>query len=69
MDLTINVFAIFGALVLFGLIFFIIKDAIGSRRRKHVVNNYLSDNEIAEYLQHDREMERIYSLAVARGEN
>ena len=66
MNVTVNIFAIFGALVFFGLIFFIIKDAIDERRRKHVVKNYLSDDERDEYLRHDAEMERFYILATDR---
>lgn len=66
MNIVINIFAVFGALVFFGLVFFIIKDSINERQRKYDVKTYLSDDERDEYLYHDAEMTRIYKLAASR---
>lgn len=66
MNLTVNIFAIFGALVFFGLLILIIGDIISERRRTHNVQTYLSDDERGEYLRHDAEMIRIYKLAMSR---
>ena len=66
MNLAINIFAVFGALIFFGLLVLIIKDMISERYRKRNIQTYLSAAERAEYLQHDEEMNRIYSLAINR---
>lgn len=66
MDIIVNVFAGFGAFVFVGLFGLIIWEIIVERGRNYCVNNYLSDKEIAEYLQHDEEMIRIRSLALTR---
>lgn len=66
MNLAINIFAVFGALVFFGVAFLIINDAASERNRKHNIKTYLSEEERDEYLRHDAEMTRIYKLAMSR---
>lgn len=66
MNIAVNIFAVFGALIFFGGFALFILDIIVERKRKHNVNTYLLADEKDEYLHHDAEMIRIYELATNR---